>query len=56
MDVKKLVLLVLVVFVVFWMFTDPSGLADVTRAGAGEGWVLLTDGFRGLIRFLGELF
>ncbi|UAL28402.1 hypothetical protein K8W59_10975 [Nocardioides rotundus] len=56
MNAKKLLLVVVVVFLGFWMFTDPSGLADVARNGAGEGWALATDGFRGLIRFLGELF
>ena len=29
--------------------------ALVDRLSRGEGWALLTDGFRGLIRFLGEL-
>jgi len=55
MDVKKLVLVLAVVFLGFWMFTDPSGLADVTKSGASNGWALATDGFRGVIRFLGEL-
>lgn len=55
MDAKKLVLLVVVVFLGFWMFTDPSGLADVAKDGGSNGWALVTDGFRGLIRFLGEL-
>lgn len=55
MDAKKLVLVAVVVFLGFWMFTDPSGLAEVAKDGGSSGWALLTDGFRGLIRFIGEL-
>lgn len=56
MNAKKVLLLVAVVFLGFWMFTDPTGLADVARNGGGQVWALATDGFRGVIRFLGELF
>src|SRR3546814_2753400 len=42
-------------FLGFWMFTDPSGLADTaTSAGAG-GWDLTTQLFSQLIDFIGEL-
>ncbi|MDT9595143.1 hypothetical protein RDV89_18795 [Nocardioides zeae] len=53
---KKLVLLVLVVFVGFWMFTDPGGLASTAREGGGEGWDMVVSFFEAVIRFIGELF
>ncbi len=55
MSAKKLLLVVVVVFLGFWMFTDPSGLAQVASSGAESIWALAADGFRGIIRFLGEL-
>lgn len=55
MNKKKVLLVVFVLFVGFWMFTDPTGLASASRNGFSEGWALTTDVFRGLIRFLGEL-
>lgn len=56
MDAKKLVLLVLVVFIGFWMFTDPGGLATIARDGGGAGWELVVSLFEAIIRFLGVLF
>lgn len=52
---KKVVLLLVVVFLGFWMFTDPSGLAATARDGGGEAWDLLVSFFRAVIRFVGEL-
>jgi hypothetical protein len=45
-----------VVFVGYWMFTDPAALAQLTRDGADKGWELATQVFNGLIDFLDELF
>lgn len=56
MDAKKLVLLVVVVFLGFYMFQDPSGLADLAGAAAREGWSLTAQLFEATIRFLNELF
>lgn len=53
MDLKKLIALVAIVFLGFWMFTDPSGLASTTESAATKGWDLATDLFRGIIDFLG---
>lgn len=56
---KKLMPLVIVVVVVFagyWMFTDPNRLADFTKDGASLGWDLATDVFDGVIDFLDALF
>ncbi|MDN4174346.1 hypothetical protein QWY28_15385 [Nocardioides sp. SOB77] len=52
---QKLVLVLVVVFLGFWMFTDPSGLAD---AGGSVGGQLLSwtgDLFDAVIRFVDEL-
>jgi hypothetical protein len=51
---KGLTLLVLV-FVIFYMFTDPSGLAEVAKQGGSKGWTLLTDLFNAVIQFLDDL-
>lgn len=55
MNAKKVVLVLLVLFLGFWMFQDPKGFA-ATAASIGSGsWDALTVVFRGLIRFLREL-
>jgi hypothetical protein len=56
MDTKKAVLLLVVVFLGFYMFTDPAGLADLAKNGGGEGWDLTTQLFEATITFLDELF
>ncbi|NYG60616.1 hypothetical protein BJ980_003539 [Nocardioides daedukensis] len=56
MDAKKGVLAVVVLFLGFWMFKDPSGLADIASSGAGEGWGLTTQLFDATINFINELF
>jgi hypothetical protein len=56
MDAKKLVLLVGVVFLGFYMFKDPGGLADLAGTVASEGWSITTQLFEATIRFLNELF
>lgn len=55
MDAKKLFALVVVVFLGFWMLTDPSGLAATAKSAGGEGWRLTTQLFDGVISFLGAL-
>lgn len=52
---KKVLLWLLVAFLVFWMVTDPSGMADRTGAGASAALGLLGDGAVALRDFLGEL-
>jgi hypothetical protein len=56
MDTKKILLLLVVVFLGFYMFTDPAGLADLAKNGGGEGWDLTTQLFEATITFLDELF
>ena len=55
MDAKKLILLVAIVFLGFWMFTDPAGLADISKAAASGGWDLTSDAFSGVIDFVGAM-
>ncbi len=44
-------LALVVVFLGFWMFTDPDGLAD----SSGALWGATTQLFSAVIRFFGEL-
>jgi hypothetical protein len=53
--VKKLVLVVVVLFLGFWLFTDPHGLAHATRSSAGQTWDLSEQMFTSLIQFLRAL-
>lgn len=55
MDAKKLVLLLLVLFIGFWMFTDPNGLATTATSSAETTWGLMTQLFRALINFFSAL-
>lgn len=55
MDAKKLIAVVVVVFLGFWMLTDPSGLAETAKSAGGEGWSLTSDLFAGVIDFVGAL-
>ena len=55
MNAKKGVLLVVVLFLGFYMFTDPRGLADLAGASGSNGWDLTTQFFEATIRFLNAL-
>jgi hypothetical protein len=55
MNAKKVVLLAVVLFLGFYMFTDPRGLADLASASGSGGWDLTTQFFEATIRFLNEL-
>jgi len=55
MKAKKALLILLVVFVGFWLFTDPSGLAQAARSGGAQVWDLATQLFQAIIKFLGAL-
>ena len=49
---KKGMLVLVVVFIGFYMFTDPSGLAQTTKDGVGALWKALTSLFGALIDFI----
>ncbi len=55
MSTKKIVTVVVIVFLGFWMFTDPSGLAQVAKDGSANAWSLSTDLFAAVIDFLKQL-
>jgi hypothetical protein len=55
MNAKKVILVVAVVFLGFWMLQDPNGLADSVQTAGGNGWDLTEDFFTGLIDFFGAL-
>ncbi len=55
MNAKKAVLAIVVVFVGFWMFTDPHGLANAAKGAGSQTWHLATQLFRALIDFFGAL-
>jgi hypothetical protein len=55
MNAKKAILALVVVFLGFWMFTDPNGLADAASAGAEQVWVLAQQLFTAIIDFVGAL-
>ncbi|WP_165821091.1 hypothetical protein [Nocardioides gansuensis] len=55
MDAKKVLLVLVVVFVGFWMFTDPNGLADTAKTGGVMGWDLLSQLFGAVIDFVSAL-
>jgi hypothetical protein len=52
---KKGAALLVVVFIGFYMFTDPNGLAQTTKDGAGALWTALTSLFGALIDFIDSL-
>jgi hypothetical protein len=54
MDTKKIVTIVIVVFLGFWMITEPGGLASTSESLLVEGWDLTTQLFSGLIDFIGS--
>ena len=54
-NTKKVTLWVLVIFLGFWMFTDPHGLAEAAQAGGSKTWDLTEKLFEALIRFFGAL-
>lgn len=55
MDAKKLIGVVVIVFLGFWMFTDPNGLAESAKSAGAEAWSLTEQAFAGIIDFLGAL-
>lgn len=52
---KKAVLALIVVFVGFWMFTDPSGLAESAKTIGAQGWDVTEQFFQAVIKFFDVL-
>jgi hypothetical protein len=55
MNVKKVVIALGVLFLGFWMFTDPNGLAEAAKGAADQGWTLTQQLFTAIIDFVGAL-
>lgn len=52
----KLIAAVVVLFVGFWLFTDPRGLADFAGEGGGMIWSVTEQIFLSTMTFLREIF
>ena len=52
---KKVVLVLVVVFLGFWMFTNPHSLAETSQSAGSQTISLTGDFFDAVIKFLGEL-
>lgn len=52
---NKALLVLVVLFFGFWMFTDPGGLADATGAAGGQVADWGSTFFSAVIDFVGEL-
>ena len=52
---KKILPLLIVVFLGFWLFTDPHGLAHATKSSASETWNLSSQLFSSLIAYFRDL-
>ena len=55
MDAKKLIAVVVVVFLGFWMLQDPNGLAETAKSAGDGGWNVTEKLFTGVIDFVGAL-
>jgi hypothetical protein len=55
MNAKRVVTLVVIVFLGFWMFTDPTSLARIVTDGGNNGWSVATDLFTAVIDFIKQL-
>ena len=55
MNTKKVVLILLVGFLLFWLFQDPSGMADSTESLGGTLVNLIVDFFESVLDFVGAL-
>jgi hypothetical protein len=49
---KKVVIAVLVVFLGFWLFTDPNGLAASSESASSGVWTAAQSTFQAVIDFI----
>jgi hypothetical protein len=49
------IIAVLVVFLGFWLFTDPNGLAATSKTAGSGAWTAAESMFRAVIDFLSAL-
>ncbi len=55
MDAKKVLVALVIVFLGFWMFTDPSGLASFAGNTGDALWGWTQELFTSVIEFVDEL-
>lgn len=55
MNLKKLILLVGALFIAFWLFQDPQGLAAVASTFGEKGWDVVQQLFQSIIDFVQTL-
>jgi hypothetical protein len=55
LKVKKVLLILFVGFLVFWLIQNPTSLADSSQSLFSQAWELLVDFFEALLDFLGAL-
>ncbi len=55
MNAKKALLVLVVVFLGFWMFTDPNGMAQAAKDAGAQVWSLAEQLFTAVIDFVGAL-
>jgi len=55
MNKKKIFWYLVLAFILFWLFSDPDGLARSAGVAVGKAWELLQALFNGLITFFDEL-
>ncbi|GGD29423.1 hypothetical protein [Nocardioides daphniae] len=55
MKAKKVILILLVGFLLYWMFSDPAGLADSGESLFSNLWELLIQLFEALLDFFSAL-
>lgn len=55
MKAQKVVLILLVGFILYWMFSDPTSLAGAGESLAVTTWELLLRFFQAVIDFVGAL-
>lgn len=52
---KKAIIVLVVLFLGFWMFTNPRSLADASQSAGSQTISMTGDFFQAVIRFVGEL-
>lgn len=55
MKAKKVLLILLVGFLIYWMFSDPTGMADSGESLFANLWELLIQLFQALLDFFTAL-
>ena len=55
MNTKKVVLIVFVGFLLFWLFQDPSGMAESAESLGSTALDLVVDFFEAVLDFVGAL-